>query len=309
MAATGRPRRDNLTLVRAAAELWDDDDQSVGYLTRLMTQCSLPYKDPGDVPSWGRRNGALSLTVQPGVVTEHDGSQRSIGYPFGVIPRMLITWLSTEAVRTRSRDLVLGTSMSDFMRQIGLAPVGGKGGTIDRLHKQSERLFQASLSVRWEGRGGEVVGGRMGVASTYRLWGSTHPDTPALFPSVVRLSADFFEEVIAHPVPIDLDALRLLRGSPLRIDIYCWLTYRMASLRRRTEIPWASLRAQFGSSNADTQNGRAQFKRDFEKHLAQVLLVYRDARVEPMRGGIVLYPSRTHVPLKGFTAARRAIES
>lgn len=306
MASTGRPRRDNLALLRAAAELWEEDDQNVGYLTRLMTQCSLPYKDPGEVPSWGRRNGALSLTVQPGMVTEPDGTQRSLGYPFGVIPRMLITWLSTEAVRTRNRDLVLGSSMSDFMKQIGLAPVGGRGGTIDRLHKQSERLFQASLSVRWEGRGGEVVGGRMGVASTYRLWGSRgDSEATALFPSVVRLSADFFDEVIAHPVPIDLDALRLLRGSPLRIDIYCWLTYRMATLRRRTEIPMASLRAQFGSSNADTQNGRAQFKRDFEKHLAQVLLVYRDARVESMRGGIVLYPSRTHVPLKGLRQLSR----
>ena len=66
MSGGGRPHRTTLDVVRAAAELWDQDEQDVGYLARLFTQTSLPYKDPGDVPAWGRRNGALSLTVQPG---------------------------------------------------------------------------------------------------------------------------------------------------------------------------------------------------------------------------------------------------
>ena len=112
---------------------------------------------------------------------------------------------------------------------------------------------------------------------------------------MVRLSGDFFDEVTQHPVPLDLGALRALRGSPLRLDIYCWLTYRMSYLGRRTEIPWPSLRAQFGSNLADTKQGRARFRLEFERHLREVLVVYRDANVEVSTGGIVLLPSSTHV--------------
>ena len=40
--------------------------------------------------------------------------------PFGNLPRLLLAWVSTEAVRTRSRVLVLGSSLSEFMRALGI---------------------------------------------------------------------------------------------------------------------------------------------------------------------------------------------
>jgi Plasmid encoded RepA protein len=110
----------------------------------------------------------------------------------------------------------------------------------------------------------------------------------------------------AVPVPLDLGALRALRGSALRLDIYTWLTYRMSYLRRPTTVPWESLRAQFGSDLADTKQGRAQFRRDFERNLREVVLVYREADVETSPAGVVLRPSLTHVPLRG-TRERRAL--
>lgn len=293
----GRRKRTDLELLNAAADLWTQDGADVGYLARLFTQTSLPYRDPGDVPAWGRRNGSLSLVVQPGMTIDRDGQPRSIGYPYGTIPRLLLTWLSTEAVRTQSQELVLGTSLAEFMRSLELTPTGGKNGTITRLRKQMERLFQASLSVRWDGDTSRDAGARLNVASAYDLWwADADPSQPALLPSSVRLSGEFFREVTEHPVPLDLGALRALRGSPLRLDIYAWLTYRMSYLRRRTEIPWDGLRAQFGSSNRDTRQGRANFRSDFERHLREVMVVYREANVEVSPGGLVLQPSRTHVP-------------
>src|SRR5215213_5547174 len=64
-------------------------------------------------------------------------------------------------------------------------------------------------------------------------------------------------------------------GSRVGLDIYAWLTYRMSYLQRPTTVPWPSLRAQFGSDLADTKQGRGQFRRDFERHLREVVLVYR----------------------------------
>lgn len=291
-----RPRQ--LELLKAAAELRDQDEpEGLNYLARLWCQTSLPYRDPGDVPAWGRRNGDLSLVVQPGIGMTVDGQPQSIGFPYGTVPRLLLTWLSTEALRTQSQTLLLGESLSVFMRNLGMTPSGGKNGTITRLKKQMERLFLATLTVRWEGDQHRQSGGRLNVASSYDLWWSDkEPDEPALMPSVVTLSSEFFREVTEHPVPLDLGALRALRGSALRLDIYAFLCHRLAYLKRPTIIPWEALRGQFGSTLGKDKAGRARFKQEFERNMREVLLIYRTARVESTRSGLVLSPSPTHVP-------------
>jgi hypothetical protein len=288
----------DLAFIRRAAELWESDGCETGYLARLFTQLALPYRDPGDVPAWGRRNGNTSLLIQPGMRLTETGKPESIGYPYGTIPRLLLTWLSTEAVRTQSPDLVLGANLADFMRQLELASTGGARGNITRLREQTRRLFRAKLSATWDGDSNQDVGTDWNVATTHHLWWSDSDRSPnqgTLMPSTVRLSEEFYRQVIEHPVPLNLDALRALRRSPLRLDIYAWLTYRMSYLRRRSTVSWDQLRAQFGSNFADNRFGRARFKQDFEKHLAAVLVVYRDANVEATTSGVVLRPSPTHV--------------
>ena len=99
---------------------------AVGYAARLWAQLSLPYKDPGDTSLWIRRNGSLTLRVNPGM-TGPKGAEIS-GYPYGVLPRYILTWMSTEAVRTQSPVLQLGSNLSDFMDRLGLSPTGARTG-------------------------------------------------------------------------------------------------------------------------------------------------------------------------------------
>ena len=106
------------------------------------------------------------------------------------------------------------------------------------------------------------------------------------------LSADFYDELVAHAVPIDLRALRPLRGSPLALDIYSWLTYRMSYPRRPCLIPWGALQTQFGADYGRLRD----FKRKFLTHLADVLQVYPAARLIERPAGLLLSPSRTHAP-------------
>ncbi|MGH8305788.1 MAG: replication protein RepA, partial [Steroidobacteraceae bacterium] len=54
--------------------------------------------------------------------------------------------------------------------------------------------------------------------------------------------------VRTSPVPIDMRAMKALKRSPLALDIYFWLTYRLSYLRHARVIPWAALQLQFGSS-------------------------------------------------------------
>ena len=84
--------------------------------------------------------------------------------------------------------------------------------------------------------------------------------------------------------------MHLLRRSPLAIDLYVWLTYRMSYLNRPTLIPWNSLQAQFGS-----RYGRLRdFKRSYLSHLTDVLLVYPAVRLSEQPNGLLLFPSSTH---------------
>ena len=64
--------------------------------------------------------------------------------PYGNLPRLLLAWMCTEAVRTQSPDLVLGRSLSEFMKKLGMAPAGA-GRT--RLRNQMSRLFSAVVSL------------------------------------------------------------------------------------------------------------------------------------------------------------------
>jgi hypothetical protein len=99
------------------------------------------------MPVWGRSNGRLTLTLKPDWEFDpQTGTSRCIGIPYGTVPRLLLFWTTTEAVRTKSRKLELGSSLSAFMRELGLAPTGGRWGSIPRLHEQMNRLFRAKIS-------------------------------------------------------------------------------------------------------------------------------------------------------------------
>jgi hypothetical protein len=86
-------------------------------------------------------------------------------------------------------------------------------------------------------------------------------------------------------------ALKALKRSPLALDIYCWLTYRMSYLRKATEIPWAALQTQFGADYSRT----IDFKVNFLKHFQAVLVVYPEAKVEEGERGLLLRPSKPHI--------------
>lgn len=231
----------------------DDHEAELGFMARLLVQATLPHSNPGDVTGWGRRNGALSLLIQPGLTMGKDGQPRAVGLPYGSVPRLLLAWITTEAVRTKQRDLILGDSLSGFMRQLGLIPAGGRWGTITRLREQMRRLFSARIIVTYERPGLDGNAAFQVADRAITFWDPKQPDQAALWRSVVTLSEGFYAEIVHHPVPLDMTVLKALTRSPMAIDIYVWLTYRMSYLRRTTTIPWQALEWQFGADYGPRQ--------------------------------------------------------
>jgi non-specific serine/threonine protein kinase len=119
----------------------------------------------------------------------------------------------------------------------------------------------------------------------------------------VRLNPQFFRELVTSPVPIDLRAFKALRGSPMAMDVYTWLTYRMSCTHRRTApIRWEALMGQVGAQNMsnsedDYTQAVRNFKKAFVSALERVRAVYPAARYEISDKGLTLIPSPTHVPM------------
>lgn len=256
---------------------------AIGYMARVLTQATMPHKKVIG-SEFERFNGLFTLSIL---------APSKIGLPYGTIPRLLLSWLTTEAVRAKSPELVLGHTLSSFMRELNLVPSGGRWGTITRLREQMQRLFSATISCTYEGKA-NASGIGFNIAKEYHLWWEPkQPDQAALWQSTVTLNKDFFAEITDRPVPIDMRALNALKRSALALDIYCWLTYRMSYLKQNTSIPWGALQAQFGADYTRTRD----FKKKFIGQLKSVIAVYPEAKVENDDNVLILKPSKPHIPL------------
>jgi hypothetical protein len=49
---------------------------------------------------------------------------------------------------------------------------------------------------------------------------------------MIVLSDEFYEEVTAHPIPTDLEAVKVLSASPAVLDLFMWLSYRLFFSRK-----------------------------------------------------------------------------
>jgi hypothetical protein len=267
------------------------DAGALGYMARALVQATLPHSKPTE-NEFERRNGAFTLVMM---------APSRIGLPYGVVPRLLLTWVSTEAVRTKTRELVLGDNLTNFMQQLDMVPTGGRWGSITRLREQSKRLFSTNISCIYES---EDHSGEAGfrVADNHLLWWNPqNPTQRSLFQSTVTLSEAFFREVVEHPVPLDMRALKALKKSPLAIDLYIWLTYRLSYLRRSTSIPWEALQLQFGAGYPSSAQGKADFKRKFAQALKKVEVIYQglQGNVSMDTNHLTLIPGQSHISRRG----------
>jgi len=255
----------------------------VGYMARALVQATLPHKStPGNI--FTRRNGSYEMSIMS-----------PNGLPYGSVPRLLLSWVTTEALKTRSPLLELGSSISSFMAELNLLRSGGVRGDITRVRTQTERLFSSMISCRYKDET-TTQGGGFNIAKEYNLWWSTKsPHQNPIWKSTVTLGTDFFHEITERPVPIDMDALAALKRSPMALDIYVWLTYRLSYLQRDAVIPWQLLQMQFGADYAQDAEGLRNFKKKFLLRLKDVLAIYNTAKVRNADLGLLLKPSPPHV--------------
>ena len=265
-------------------------DAEVGFMARMTVLCSLPRTNPGSLSQYVRRNGPYTFIMSTATLN---------GLPYGNLPRLLLVWVCTEAVRTQSRVLILGSSLSGFMRKLGIrSDSGGVRGEQTRLRKQMKRLFGCTVSLIYEDEHGEARVSSLVADRGEFWWNERKPDESSLWESRIELGEKFFQEIIGHPIPLDMNTLQALKRSPLGLDLYMWLVYRIFTLTSPFRLSWRQLYRQFGLDPVKATNKRTvqNFRHEVLRELKKIKTAWPDLNYGTAKGVLILFPSKPAIP-------------
>ena len=266
-------------------------DPDLGFMARLMALCSLPRTNPGNRKEYIRRNGPYTLGMSAGINNK---------LPYGNLPRLLLAWISTEAVRTQNRELILGRSLSEFMRKLEIlsSDSGGAWGIRTRLRNQMRRLFRCTVSLIYEDERRDASVSSLVAARTEFWWNERKSDQSSLWESKIYLGEQFFNEIINHPIPLDMNILKALKRSSLGLDLYMWLTYRTFSLKRPMRLSWPRLYWQLGVDPSRASNNVTvqRFRKDCLRELKKIKVAWPGLNYATAKGVLVVSPSKPAIP-------------
>jgi Plasmid encoded RepA protein len=283
-------------IVPPSSLLPPDAEQDVGYMHSLFCQLSLPRRKP-DTREFSRAFSGASMLLTAG--SAWNGREWiEQGLPYGTKPRLMLADICTYAIRHRTREVPMESSVTGYLTQrLKLTSQGGETGPLTLFKHQAVALSVCSMKMGiTRGKWAFTVNAPM--FDKFECWADDRGRQTTMWPSAIALSERFYESLRSHAVPLPMETFRKLDHSALAMDIYTWLAMRLHSLKEPRDIPWAKLREQFSQPGAQAQ----AFQRNFTQALSQTLAVYPAARVRRLVGfGIRIEPSPPPVgPTKLF---------
>lgn len=276
--------------VEAAVAYMSDEDSGIGFLYSGWCQTALPHRRLPDADGWQLQSERTTLIVEPGMRPGPAGKPVPVGVPYGSRARLILIFLQSEAIKSRSRDIELGGSLRAWLERLGI-PQGGS--SIAAVREQAERLSLCRLTFRVQS-GGATGLLNQSIVDTALFLEEPEDGRPGRRPQFtdrVTLSAGFYEQLQKHPVPLEESAIKAISNNSQALDAYAWLAYRLHSLKAPKHITWRALMTQFGVGFSRLDN----FRMRFLPNLKLTLAVYPEAHVELSDKGIVLHPSRPPV--------------
>jgi hypothetical protein len=254
-----------------------DEPQSLLFQHTVLCQTCLPFRDPGDeLRQWERLNGNVHLKVLAGEAMHPEKCRLvEIGLPFGPKARMILMHINQQALKQKTPEIEIQDTLTSFVRRtLALAP---HGRNMRVVKEQLARLSAASIRLGVV-KDGHAVTVNSQIVSAFDIWFPKNEHQRVLWPSVIRLSLDYWESLKAHAVPLDEDHIARLSHSALALDIYAWLANRLHRIPANApvRISWAALHGQFGQGYARIDHFRAAFR----VALKEVLTLYRTARID-----------------------------
>ncbi len=299
-----RPKIAASNMVARLSGITPEVGPDISYYSPELIQCTLPHSDP-KTRDWIRRNGNYSLIISSGI-DEHGAV---IGVPYGSFPRLTLAHIITRVIAKHDRRIEFSNYFGAFLREVGFT--GNHRGAAGRpwgrsTRDQLMRLLRANITFQYHEVGLQqerIAVQDVKVAPKFDLWfDHRNPEQGSIFESWIELSDDFYQSILRAPVPLRTDILKALRKSPLALDVYMWVSYRLWTMQnaghQQLEIPIGGLQAQFGTgiSTANYRQFRSELRHAFDK-VAQYWQVHEGDKeklllnYEMHEGGLVLYRS------------------
>lgn len=269
-------------IISAAVEIEQDDPLGIVYQHSLFCQVALPRSRPeGRVFERAYRNSSISL--EAGKLW--DGT-RWIEQPLpaGPKPRLALCHLNSEAVKTRCPSVDVDRSARKFMERLGLNTDGGRDYNL--FKREMKALAACRMTLGFGGKEHPVTVDAKPIRR-FEAWLAYDGGQPTLWPGVIELSREYFDSLLEHAVPLDPRAVSALAHSAMALDAYSFLARRLYTLEKPVKVTWRQFHVQFGHEFKDWRN----FKQEFIDSLRAALTVYPSAKVEQIRGGLLLKPS------------------
>src|SRR5699024_4889941 len=122
--------------VQRMRDLEAKEDDSLAFIHKYMVTGAFPHSEP-PTNFYSIVNGQNAIWVKGGTdIDIKTGKEIQIGVPYGTLPRIIAAWISTEAYRTKSREIQLGLSLTHFLNELDLNRTGGERGDIGRVKEQ-----------------------------------------------------------------------------------------------------------------------------------------------------------------------------
>jgi hypothetical protein len=264
----------------------DAATQNRGFAARPFVLCGLPIRQPGiGVLLHERRNGHFRLQV-----TGHP----SYGLPWGQ-DRLVPIFLATLAVRKQSRTISF-RSAAEMLDSFGMQQGGSQ---YRRLIRAFQRIFGATIffGTDTQREHAPIINqARFNFMSEARIWYARDPrqeNLPGKCQNVIVLTEEFYREIQAHPIPMDLEAAKALSSSSAALDLFTWLSYRCFLAKGEERVPL------FGNWGLVSQLGNVSYSRPrkFREKLEQWLDLIRTmwpecpARVSRDGGLLIVAPA------------------
>lgn len=294
---TKPPKKPYVRLVKSAYDMATNDPtgEDVAFISAPLCHVFFPYSNPGDDKFfWKQSHGNFKLSIEAThVVNPETDEPERIGLPYGPKPRLILSLLNTVMLKQKSPEITLGNSLTDFVSDhLGL---DANGRSINEVKNQLARLSTSLISATYAIEKNHSQHDSLKLIRGIDIWWNKDVNQRHLWGNYLRFSDDYFNDVMAHGVPVDKRALNFLSGNALGLDVYAFLAHRLHHIKpeKPVQISWKAIKDQFGQSYDRMDNFKAVFRRT----LKLVQAVYQDAKIEEVTNkGFILYNSKPPIP-------------
>lgn len=304
--------RERVILDRLFADAIGGNEEGCLYISKSLLQVTLPHRNPGQVPAWGKQNGNASFSMRPW----WNPQTQEYVYPYGGVAKILLGYLASECFRIHKlkelnpelkidhREISLGNNLNDFITNTLGLKSGGK--TYKVFLEQMKALIFCDIHFAMKINTGSRTGTfeyAKKMADGYLLWDEDKElslFTPegiktklemAPYPNFVRLSHDIAELFVNGNFPVSFEITKKLSDWPLAMDAYWALSFRASNLTEPLAIKWPQVMKQYG---ADYKNVK-EFARHFKKSIEKVREHWPELNVTYFPGGLRIFPSASSV--------------